>query len=86
MENYNDPQLETPMTVGDWVVTLILSSIPIVGFVLLLVWAFGSSAPKNKSNWAKATLIMILIVFVLFVLWFLFMGMAMFASMSSYGY
>ncbi|MCH2445334.1 MAG: hypothetical protein MK225_03255, partial [Candidatus Marinimicrobia bacterium] len=46
-------------------------AIPIVGFIMLFVWGFGSNTQSSKANWAKATLIMIGISIVLS---FLFLG------------
>lgn len=58
------------LTTKDWVITLLISFIPVVGFVMLFVWAFGSSENPNKANWAKATLIWYAIGLVLlFLLW-----------------
>lgn len=54
---FGQPQLEEPMSVKDWVVTFLISSIPIAGIIMLCVWAFGSDAPRTKSNYAKAMLI-----------------------------
>ena len=45
------------LSTKDWVITLLISFIPLVGFIMLFVWAFGSSENPNKANWAKATLI-----------------------------
>lgn len=45
------------VSVGNWFVTLLVSMIPVVGWVLLFVWAFGNNTEKSKSNWAKAMLI-----------------------------
>ena len=44
-------------SVGQWMLTLFLTFIPLVGIIMLFVWAFGSSAHPEKSNWAKAMLI-----------------------------
>ena len=63
--NTNDRS--TDVTVGDWIVTMLLMCIPIANLVLLLVWAFGDSAPISKSNWAKAALIWMLIGFGLWI-------------------
>lgn len=52
----------------DWVITLLISYIPLVGLIMLFVWAFGSSENPNKANWAKATLIWYAVIAVLFVL------------------
>lgn len=54
------------MTFGDWIITLLLLIIPLVNIILLIIWAFGSGHNPNKSNFAKAYLIFLLIGFVLF--------------------
>ena len=66
----NSPQY-TPISVGEWVITIIIIAIPIVGFIMLFVWGFGSNTQPSKANWAKAALIMIGISIVLS---FLFLG------------
>ncbi|WBW99428.1 hypothetical protein [Oceanirhabdus sp. W0125-5] len=52
----------SPMTLGDWVVTLLLLMIPVVRLVLLIVWAFSSETNENKKNFAKASLILMGII------------------------
>lgn len=49
--------LKQPMTVGDWFIAILVTAIPLVGIIMLFVWAFGSNTNINKANWAKATLI-----------------------------
>jgi hypothetical protein len=67
MEN----QQAAVMSTKDWIITILISAIPLVGFVMLFIWAFGSGENPNKANWAKATLIWFLIGCVLFmILWF----------------
>ena len=46
---------------GEWMLTLFLVAIPIVGFIMLLIWSFGSNTAPSKKNWARATLIWTLI-------------------------
>jgi hypothetical protein len=59
-----------PVSVGDWLITLILASIPLLGFILVLVWAFGGGVPRSKANWAKAAVILQLIgVFLMLLFW-----------------
>ena len=54
------------MSVGAWVGTLILTAIPIVGFICLIVWAVSSSPEKrSRKNWAIAQFILMLICLVL---------------------
>ena len=50
-----------PLSVKDWFVTLFISYIPMVGTIMLLVWAFDSTTNVNKKNFAKASLIWTLI-------------------------
>lgn len=54
--------------VGEWLVTLILTAIPIVGIVMLFVWAFGSNTKPSKANWAKAALIVAAIAIAFYIL------------------
>jgi len=49
------------VSIGEWVITYIITAIPLVGFIMLLVWAFGSDAKTSKKNWAIAALIMAVI-------------------------
>ena len=64
----------TPMSTKDWVITLLISYIPLVGLIMLFIWAFDSSTNMNKKNWAKASLLWMLIgigIAILFIVLFL---------------
>ncbi|MCG7342613.1 hypothetical protein MHZ92_00625 [Sporosarcina sp. ACRSL] len=67
-------QTEKQMTLKDWILTLILLFIPIVGLIMLIIWATDKQDPRNI--FAKAYLIvsagMLAIVFIFYVLIFLF--------------
>ena len=52
IENENAPVV----TVGDWVLTYLIAAIPLVGIIMLFIWAFGNDTNPNKANWAKAAL------------------------------
>lgn len=54
------------VTLGEWLVTILITAIPLVNVIMLFVWAFGSNTKLSKANWAKATLIFLVIVFVLY--------------------
>jgi len=70
-------QLSTePMSTKDWFITLLITYLPLVGLIMLLVWAFDSSTNLNKKNFAKASLIWILVWIVLAIIFF-----ALFATM-----
>ena len=75
---------EVPLSLGQWILTVILMNIPCVGFIMLLVWAFGEGN-QSRKNFARAWLIVNLVVVVLiFVLFFIF-GTAMASLMSNMG-
>ncbi len=56
------------MTTKDWIVTLILLSIPFVNLILLLVWAFSSSGNLNRRNYSRAALILLAVFLVIYVI------------------
>ena len=64
-----------PVTIGNWMLTYLLMCIPLVNFILLFVWAFGSNTPESKANWAKASLIWMVIGIVFYVLLFVVFGL-----------
>jgi heme/copper-type cytochrome/quinol oxidase subunit 2 len=68
------------VTLGDWLITLLIAAIPIVGLIMLFVWGFGSNTNVNKANWAKATLIWVAVIVVLNLLVFLIIGVAFLTS------
>ena len=69
------------MTVKDWMITILVAALPLIGFIMLFVWAFGSGTNPNKSNWAKAALIWTVIFVVLYFLVFASLIGGMMASM-----
>ena len=71
------------ISVGEWMITLLVSAIPIVNIIMLFVWAFGSSTNPNKSNWAKAALIWILIAIVVCVLLIILFGTSFMSFMNN---
>lgn len=53
------------VSLGNWVITLILTMIPIVNIILLFVWGFNRSTNPVKAKWAQAMLIILAISIVL---------------------
>lgn len=53
--------LEKPLGLKDWIITLLVLSIPIVGFVMIFIWAF-SNKNTSKKTYCQA-LILYLIIF-----------------------
>lgn len=78
---YNQPQQTKEMSVGEWVLTIFLSGLSVIGLILLFVWAFSDGTPIAKKNYARAMLIWQLIAVVLVIV---FYG-AMFACIGALG-
>lgn len=72
--NGQDPR-EKPYTVGGWLLTYLILMIPIVGWIMPFVWAFGSKANKSKKNFFIASLIMVAI--------WIIIGIALSATIST---
>lgn len=56
-QSNNGPQLEPPMKMSDWLITLLITAIPCVNIVMLFVWAFGQGGSTSKKNYCRAVLI-----------------------------
>ncbi|MDA3925504.1 MAG: hypothetical protein PF904_12470 [Kiritimatiellae bacterium] len=63
-----------PVSVGNWVMTMLLMCIPFINIILLFVWAFGSNTEVSKANWAKATLVWFLLGFIIWIFLFFVFG------------
>ena len=64
-------ELEEPVKISEWVLSLVLLMIPCVNIIMMFVWAFSSTEKKSKSNFFKAYLIFFAISMAFVVLiWF----------------
>lgn len=63
---------DKPISFRNWMGTLLLPIIPLVGpiiyLVMMLVWAFGSDTNQTKKNWARASLVVGCIFIMLFII------------------
>ena len=50
------------LSLGNYLGMMLLAAIPTVGFILLLVWAFSSGENPNKKNYARAALLVNVII------------------------
>jgi hypothetical protein len=71
-----------PLTIGDWIVTKIILMIPMVGLVMLFVWAFSSDTHPSKKTFCQSALIMAGCVIALGVL--LVVGLGGFAAIMNH--
>ena len=54
--------------VGSWILTYIVVGMPIIGFIMLLVWAFGDGTKSDPTfrSWAKSQLLLGVLGVILF--------------------
>ena len=51
-----------PMTVGEWMLTLLVLAIPVVNLVMYLVWALSGTGNVNRRNFCRASIYWFLII------------------------
>lgn len=69
------------LSVKDWAITIFITGLPLIGLIMLFVWAFDDSTNINKKNWAKGNLLIMLLAIILVMSFlFLFGGIALLAS------
>lgn len=66
----NSNQVGEHKSVGSWILTYIVTCIPLVNLIMLCIWAFGSESKKNPTfrNWARAQFVIAIIGVVLVVI------------------
>ena len=57
-------------SVGDWMITLLILSIPVVNFIALIYWAVSGSTNTVKANFAKAAIVWFVVIIILYLLFF----------------
>ncbi|MGA9422087.1 MAG: hypothetical protein WBW61_06965 [Rhodanobacteraceae bacterium] len=75
-----DNQTSPTISLGEWIITLIVLAIPLVNIIMLLVWGFSANANPTKRNYCRAVLIFIVVGIVLALL---FGGLGMMSAMHS---
>lgn len=60
--------VQAPVSVGEWMVTILIMILPIINIIMLFVWAFSGNINVSKANWAKATLIWMLIWIIFYII------------------
>ncbi len=77
------------MTTGQWVLTIFLSGLGLIGLILMFVWAFGDNEYPDKKTYAKAMLIWYLVAVGITVLAFVLtivLGIGVVGSLGDYYY
>lgn len=66
---------DQPLSVGGWIATMIVLMIPVVNFIMLLVWAFGSGN-KSRKNYCLASLIIAVVMIALIMIFYIAFGLS----------
>ncbi len=74
-----------PMKLSDWLITFIIQAIPLIGFIMLFVWAFGDGTHPSKKTWAQALLIFVLIGVVIAIIFFILFWSILMSMFAGYG-
>lgn len=82
---YTPLEKEEPVGMGEWVGLLVLANfVPCIGVILMIVWAFGKTEKKSKSNFCKAFLVVWLIKVAVFALLFIIWGASIAAAIGEF--
>lgn len=75
------PENQKPLNFKEWALNIFLASLPLIGFILLLVWAFNDSGNIHRKEWSKGMLLLYVIGIIIAILFlFLFGGLAILAN------
>ena len=79
-QNAYSVDMEEPVSIGEWIITMLIMMVPCVNLIMMFVFAFGSSSKKSKSNYFKAGLIMTGIIFAVYLVLVIVFAAVGFAS------
>lgn len=80
--NFPPEYQKPPQSLGDWIINVLITKIPLIGFIMLIVWAVDKNTELNKANWAKAELIVTLIGFLIGILIIAMIGFGFFMNFA----
>lgn len=62
---YRPPMSSDPLSPLQWILTLIVLGLPLIGIIMTFVWAFSSTTNLNRKNYCIGVLIFAAIILVL---------------------
>ena len=75
-----DAHAQRTDSLGSWILATFVSTLPVIGFIYLLVLAFGGSRSSAKKNWARALFFWQVVGIVVFIVFWFAIGAAMYAG------
>lgn len=80
---YGSGQDTSPMSMGDWILTILAAMIPCGGIVIYFIWAFSKSTNINRRNFCRAQLIIMGIVLAIYLIFVVLFGTMIFSTVGS---
>ncbi len=72
-----------PTSLGEWVIAVLVKRLPLIGLVMLIIWATDKNTDPEKANWAKAELIVKLIIFAVVIIFIAIIGFGVFTNFAN---
>lgn len=82
MEDKDSKETAAP-SVTSWLITLLISAIPVINVVMLFVWSFNRNTDNSKRNWARAMLILLILSLIMGIVTLSVFGTVVYSFLSS---
>ena len=66
----------SPLSMGDWILTILASFIPCAGIILYFFWAFNKNGNVNRRNFCRAQLIIMGAILIIYIVFLAIFGIA----------
>ena len=74
----------SPLSMGDWILTILASFIPCAGIILYFFWAFNKNGNVNRRNFCRAQLIIMGAILIIYIVFLAIFGTAIIGEVSHY--
>ncbi|MCI5869369.1 MAG: hypothetical protein MR224_07655 [Dorea sp.] len=74
----------SPLSMGDWILTILASFIPCAGIILYFFWAFNKNGNVNRRNFCRAQLIIMGAILIIYIVFLAIFGIAIIGEVSHY--
>ena len=74
----------SPLSMGDWILTILASFIPCAGIILYFFWAFNKNGNVNRRNFCRAQLIIMGAILFIYIVFLAIFGIAIIGEVSHY--
>jgi amino acid transporter len=72
-----------PTSLGEWIIAVLVKRLPLVGLIMLIVWATGKNTQPEKATWAKAELIVKAIILAAVLIFVAVIGFGVFTNFAN---